>query len=302
MILRDLFLQKHCVFSFEIFPPKTTSSIQTVTDTLAKLRDLRPDYISITYGAGGSDNTRRTLALCRMVKENGVEPLAHLTCMGCEEEDLLPVLAEMKELGIANVLALRGDSREGVAPSRTFRYAADLVRFLRRDPFFHVAAACYPEGHVECESFEADIGHLKQKVEAGVDFLNTQLFFDNEDFFRFRDRLAKEGVTVPVAAGIMPLVKMGNVSRVIAMAGVKIPAKLSRMLAKYADDEAALKEAGIAYATDQISDLIAGGVRGIHLYIMNNAEVARRISANVGEMLRHANADPASPGGQEVLP
>ena len=298
MILKDLFQQKNCVFSFEIFPPKATSPIETITDTLRDLRALTPDYISITYGAGGSDNSRRTLELCRLVRQYGIEPLAHLTCMGCEESDLLPVMEELKASQIPNVLALRGDRREGVEPSHTFRFASDLVRFLRRDPFFHMAAACYPEGHVECDSLEEDIRHLKVKVDQGVDFLNTQLFFDNEDFFRFRDRLDRAGIRVPVAAGIMPLVRLRTVERVIKMAGVKIPAKLSRMLAKYADDERALKEAGIAYATEQIADLIAGGTRGIHLYIMNSAEVASRIAANVGELLRHTNALPAAPAAQ----
>lgn len=289
MKISQLFTQKKAVWSFEIFPPKPTADIGAVRGTIEALAKLSPDYISVTCSAGGSGNSR-TPEIAELVKACGVEPLAHLTCINSEQNEIDEALLKLHEGGVGNILALRGDRIEGAKESKTFRYAADLVRYIRRSGYdFDLAAACYPEGHPEAPDLVTDIRRLKEKVDAGVTHLNTQLFFDNDDFFRFRDMLALAGVGVPVQAGIMPLVKKGHVDRIVSLSGGKIPAKLSRMIARFYDDPASLMEAGIAYAVDQIVDLLSAGVQGVHLYVMNNPYVAGKITESVAGILRGIN-------------
>ncbi len=290
MRIGELFGKKRAVWSFEIFPPKAGSGIEGISATLAELADVKPDYISVTYSAGGSRNAH-TAQLARMVRDTGVEPLAHLTCINSRKEEVLAALAELKEAGVENVLALRGDRVEG-AESTDFRYAAELVSFIRANGYdFDIAGACYPEGHPESESMVADIRHLKEKVDLGMTHLNSQLFFDNDDYFRFLDMIRLAGIEIPVQAGVMPLVKASQFGGIVKMTGAKIPSKISRMYSHFADDPVSLREAGIAYATDQIIDLLSGGVDGVHLYIMNNSYVARRISENVRPILDKLNAE-----------
>ena len=275
MNIRNLFEEKKCVFSFEMFPPKKNSDdINAMYETIDGLKRLGPDYISITYGAGGSGG-RGTERLAAAVKAAEIDG----------------VLKRLKELGVTNVMALRGDRIDGVADG-DFKYASELAAHIKSAyPEFNVAGACYPEGHVEAESRYEDIKNLRKKVEAGVTHLNSQLFFDNEDFFEFSELLSLAGIDVPVQAGIMPVVRLKQVDRIISLAGVKIPSRLSRLLSRYGSDAEALADAGIAYATEQIADLIAGGVRGIHVYVMNNVEVAARITENVRSMLNRVNND-----------
>ncbi len=288
MNIRELFDKKKCVYSFEVFPPKVYSAVDTVYSTLKELKGLNPDYISITYGAGG-DGCKNTADLARAVKAEGIEPLAHLTCMGNTKEDIKGVLASLKEVGVENVLALRGDRYEGVAEG-DFKYASELVSYLRTvEPTLNLAGACYPEGHLEAKNKYEDLKNLKKKVESGVTHLNSQLFFDNDDFFEFLSLVDLAGISVPIQAGIMPIVKPNQINRIVGMAGVKIPSNLSRMIARYGNDEKSLMDAGIAFATEQIADLIAGGVNGIHLYIMNNPVVARRITENVRSLIEKVN-------------
>ena len=226
-----------------------------------------------------------------MVRDTGVKPLAHLTCINSRKEEVLAALAELKEAGVENVLALRGDRVEG-AESTDFRYASELVSFIRANGYdFDIAGACYPEGHPESESMVSDIRHLKEKVDLGMTHLNSQLFFDNDDYFRFLDMIRLAGIEIPVQAGVMPLVKASQFGGIVKMTGAKIPSKISRMYSRFADDPVSLREAGIAYATDQIIDLLSGGVDGVHLYIMNNSYVARRISENVRPILDKLNAE-----------
>lgn len=289
MFISRIFLQKKAVYSFEIFPPKPTADIAAVEDTVKNLSALSPDYISVTCSAGGSGNSR-TPEIARMVKRFGVEPLAHLTCINSDKAAVSASLQELAESGIDNVLALRGDRIEGAKESEEFRHASDLVTFIRNSGHdFDIAAACYPEGHPESPDIFTDIRNLKKKVDAGVSHLNTQLFFDNDDFFRFRDMISLAGVDVPVQAGIMPLVKKSHVDRIISLSGAKIPAKISRMISRFYDKPDSLLEAGIAYAVDQIVDLLSAGARGVHLYVMNNAYVARRITESVAPILREIN-------------
>lgn len=290
MRLADLFKSKKAVLSFEVFPPKAQSGMEGINATLASLGDLAPDYVSVTYSAGGSRNAH-TAEVARKVRALGMEPLAHITCVNSTAEEVKNALSELADAGVENVLALRGDRVEG-ATAGEFSYASDLIRFIREQGFsFDISAACYPEGHPECDSLRDDITNLKRKVDLGVTHLNTQLFFDNDDFFRFMDMVRLAGINVPVQAGVMPLVKASQFGGIVKMTAAKIPSKISRMYARFADDPESLTEAGIAYATDQIIDLLSGGVDGIHLYIMNNAYVARRITENIRPFLAKLNSE-----------
>lgn len=288
MNIRKLFDEKKCVYSFEVFPPKTTSQVDTVYDAISKLSGLEPDYISVTYGAGGNGG-RNTAQIAKAIKEKGIEPLAHLTCMGNAKSDIEEEVRELRNVGVENILALRGDRREGL-PEGEFAHANELAAYIKSlAPEMNIAGACYAEGHIEAKSRVEDIKNLRYKIASGVTHLNSQLFFDNDDFFEFMELLDLAGIDVPVQAGIMPIVKPNQINRIVSMAGVKIPSRLSRLIARYGSDEQALFDAGIAYATEQIADLIAGGVRGIHVYVMNNAAVAKRITENVRTLITRAN-------------
>lgn len=286
MNISDIFKQKECVYSFETFPPKKDSGLETIAEVMAELSSLKPDYISVTYSAGGGDNTSQTLQLCKMLKSNhGVEPLMHLTCRGNSEKKISEILQELKSNGISNILALRGDKKDG-DNSSDFNYASDLIKFIKKDKFFNVVGACYPEGHVESVSLTDDIDSLKIKVDNGASHLITQLFFDNEDFFRFKEKAVKAGVNVPIQPGVMPIVRPNQIDRIISLAGVKIPSRMSRMIAKYQQNTDAIFDAGINYASEQISDLVAGGAQGIHVYVMNNVQVAKAITNNINKLIR----------------
>lgn len=276
------------VYSFEIFPPKVNDDISKIYDTLAQLKDIRPDYISITYSAGGSKNSR-TAELAKIVKDNyGIEPLAHLTCINSTKQEVGKALQDLVDIGVENVLALRGDRIEGQVRS-DFAYASELVKYIKSVRDMDVAGACYPEGHPESANIVEDIRHMKIKVDNGVSHLNSQLFFDNDDYLKYLDMVRLAGIDVPIQAGIMPLVKASQLNGIVKMTGAKLPSKISRMYNKFADDPDSLMEAGIAYATDQIVDLLSSGVDGIHLYIMNNAYVARRITQNVQPLIDKLN-------------
>lgn len=290
MKISRLHEKKKVVFSFEIFPPKPQYPIETVYDTLEALGDLSPDYISVTYGAGGSVRENRTSELSSMIKNKlKIEPMAHLTCVGSRKTDIDTVLAELEAGGIQNILALRGDIPEGKSLDSDFTYAADLIRYIKEKSDFDIAAACYPEKHTECESLEKDIEHLKQKVDCGVGHLITQLFFNNDHFYDFCDKIEAKGVHVPVTAGIMPITNKKQMERMATMCGAQIPEKYHQMMDKYGDNPAAIREAGIIYALEQIVDLIANGVCGIHIYTMNNPLVARKISMYLQNILASVN-------------
>ena len=289
MKISEMFGVKKAVWSFEVFPPKPTAELGGVRKTLEELAELRPDYVSVTCGAGGSGN-RRTAEIAGMIGgEFGIEPLAHLTCINSSAEDVERSLAELKAAGITNILTLRGDRVPGAEESKDFKHASDLAAFVMARGDFDLGGACYPECHPESASPEEDVENLKKKIDAGVTHLNSQLFFDNDDFYRFLDRLAAAGITVPVQAGIMPLVKKSHVDKTVGLSGAKLPGKISRMIARFYDDPDSLMAAGIAYATDQITDLLSAGVRGVHLYVMNNSYVARTITSNVAPLLANIN-------------
>ena len=291
MNIAELFNRERKVFSFEIFPPKQDSGIDTVYTAIEALGDLSPDYISVTYGAGGSRGENRTVELSDTVRRRlKIEPLAHLSCISQTREQVDAVLEELKEKRINNVLALRGDppaDGSGIPEEkRDFRHASDLVAHIKAAGDFHVAAACYPEKHLEAPDMETDILHLKEKVDAGADWLITQLFFDNESFFRFSEKAAAAGINVPIEAGIMPVTSKKQIFRMVNMCGAAIPEKLMKLIDKYGEDRQSMRDAGIIYAAQQISELLAGGAAGIHLYTMNDPAVARRISLITERLFR----------------
>ena len=273
----DLFRQK-TVLSLEVFPPKRTAPVGTIYETLDELKGITPDFISVTYGAGGSENSGATLEIASSIKNRyGIESVAHIPCLNLTREDVLLILERLKKEGIENILALRGDLVPGIEPAGEFQYAADLIRFIRAHGDFNVIGACYPEGHQESGSLVKDIHYLREKGDAGVSQLITQLFFDNEYFYRFRERMELAGIRVPVEAGIMPVVNKKQIERMVSLCSVHLPSKFTSMMERYGDNSEAMRDAGIAYAVDQIVDLTAHGVEGIHLYTMNRPYIANKI-------------------------
>ena len=262
--------------SFEIFPPRGDLTEVEARRVAGELVELNPAFISVTYSAGGSGNSGATTTVASLIQnELGVPSVAHLTCQGLTRAMLEEKIAEMRAAGIKNVLALRGDPRPD-APQGDVAYAADVIPVLR-EAGFCVGAAAYPEGHVTCTSLEDDIAHLREKQDAGAQFLVTQLFFDNEDFFRFRDLAARAGITAPITCGIMPFMSKNQVSRMIFMCGASLPSPIIRLLNRYEGDDEALRRAGIEYAAAQLRGLRDAGADGLHVYTMNKPAVARAI-------------------------
>ncbi|MCQ2489996.1 MAG: methylenetetrahydrofolate reductase [NAD(P)H] [Ruminococcus sp.] len=284
MKVRDIFKEK-TVFSFEVFPPKKTSSVDGIYRTLDELSGLKPDFISVTFGAGGSGNSFFALDIASKIKESGLVPVLHLPCINFTREEIDSTLAEAQKLGIENILALRGDINPDIPPIKDFEHASDLVSYLRSKGDYDIAGACYPECHPDAETLDEDIDNLKIKVDAGVDHLITQLFFDNDSFYNFRDKAAAKGINVPIEAGIMPVVNKNQIERMVTTCGASLPRKFVKIMQRYEYNPEALRDAGIAYAINQIVDLAASGVDGIHLYTMNNAYVARRISEAVSGII-----------------
>ncbi|MDR0918671.1 MAG: methylenetetrahydrofolate reductase [NAD(P)H] [Oscillospiraceae bacterium] len=274
--------KKKTAYSFEVFPPKKTSPVEVIYNTLEQLKDLNPDFISVTLGAGGNNGNLagHTIKVAAKIKEYGIEPVVHLPCVNFSKSEVSGLLEEMKSNDITKVLALRGDKPSDGSPTKNdFTYASDLVSFIKQKyPSFNVMGACYPETHLEATSPEKDIENLKRKVDSGCSGLITQLFFDNNCFYDFLNRIRQVGINIPVEAGIMPVTNKNSIEHMITLCGASFPAKFSKVLQKFGNDKDALITAGINYAVDQITDLIANGVDGIHLYTMNNPFVAQRIT------------------------
>lgn len=287
MKISSAFKNDKTVFSLEIFPPKKSGGdISTVYKTLDGLQSTKPDFISVTYGAGGNRADLTTFEICKIIKEKyHLEALAHLTCVNSTREDIDFILEKLNEGKIENILALRGDIKEGVEPKNDFKHASDLVEYIKSSGYdFSVSGACYPEVHIHAESPVSDILALKRKVELGAEHLVSQLFFDNSAFYYFLEKARIAGIDVPIEAGIMPVVNIKQIERMVAMCGASLPPKFSRVMSRFADKPEALFDAGIAYAIDQIIDLISNGVDGIHLYTMNNPIVAQRIFSAIDSM------------------
>lgn len=285
MRISEIFEQKKTVFSFEVFPPKKTSSIETISTKLEALSACKPDFISVTYGAGGGGASALTLDICRKLIENyGITPMMHLTCVNSSRADVDKVLAGIAECGIENILALRGDIVPDLPRQTDFTYASDLITYIKSKGDYHVSGACYPEGHPECDDPIADILNLKKKVNAGAQHLVSQLFFENDMFYRFQEKARLAGIEVPIEAGIMPVVNKTQIERMVTTCGASLPTKFVKMMTRFEHSPEALRDAGIAYAIDQIVDLMSQGVDGVHLYTMNQPEVAERISKAVANL------------------
>lgn len=287
MKIIDILNSKDVTLSYEVFPPKKDMPFEPIVEAVDKLCLDKPDFMSVTYGAGGGIGHNTIKIADHVQNDLGVTSLAHLTCISSTKEQVQQAIGEIKAAGIKNILALRGDipaDFQGMATC-DFRYASDLVREIKKHGDFCIGAACYPEGHTECEHKEEDIMHLKEKVDAGVDFLTTQMFFDNNMLYNFLYRIREKGITVPVIAGIMPVTNGKQIARSCQLSGAALPTRFKAIVDKFGDNPEAMKQAGIAYATDQIIDLIANGVRGIHIYTMNKPDVAQSIRNNLSHII-----------------
>ena len=290
MKLTEILNGKGLALSFEVFPPKTQDGFDAVKGAIEEIATLRPSFLSVTYGAGGG-TSRYTLDIAKDVKEKyGVETLAHLTCVSSDKNTVKERIRDMKDSGIENVMALRGDIPEDkLKEDRSkwdYRHAIDLVRELKQSGAdFCIGGACYPEVHPESASSKEDIAHLKEKVDAGCDFLTTQMFFDNDLLYSFLYRVREAGITVPVIAGVMPITSAKQVDRAIKLSGSFMPKRFRSLVDRFGNDPFAMKQAGIAYATDQIIDLYANNVKNVHVYTMNKPDVAEKIKKNLSEII-----------------
>ena len=290
MKLTELFCGDKQYLSFEVFPPKTDTAFESVKTATEAIAELHPSFVSVTYGAGGG-TSRYTLDIARNIKEqHGVPTLAHLTCVSSTRETVHQRIADMKAAGIENVMALRGDltpEMEGADRSGwAYRHAIDLIRELKESGAdFCIGGACYPEIHPESADQKEDIRYLKEKVDAGCSFLTTQMFFDNNLFYNFMYKIREAGITVPVIPGIMPITAAGQVERAVKLSGSFMPQRFKSLVDKFGHNPDAMKQAGIAYATDQIIDLYANGIQNVHVYSMNKPDVAEKIQSSLSAII-----------------
>lgn len=282
MKIIDLLKQNKPMLSFEVFPPKTSSTYDSVFKATQAIAQLKPPFISVTYGATGGARFY-SLDIARNLLAAGVTPLAHLTCVSSTKEQIIQKLGELKEAGIENIMALRGDIPEGFDASgpRDYKYASQLIRDIKSYGDFCIGGACYPEGHVESANLQEDIVHLKEKADAGCDFFTTQMFFDNEILFSYLYKLREAGISTPVIAGVMPVTNANQIKRITALSGTYLPGRFKRIIDRFGDSPESMEKAGIAYATEQIISLFAGGITAVHVYSMNKAHVAAKIQENL---------------------
>ena len=286
MKISEILQQDRVTLSFEVFPPKTSDTYQSVARATQEIAALRPDFMSVTYGAGGGTSEYTVGIAAGILEQYQVDVLAHLTCVSSTRDHVARVLEHLKAKGIQNILALRGDIPEGGPPAHDYQYAAQLVRDIKAQGDFCVGGACYPEGHPEAPSKNADIDHLKAKVEAGCEFLTTQMFFDNNILYNFLYRIRERGITVPVVAGIMPVTNGKQIARICKLSGTYLPERFKAIVDRFGDNPPAMHQAGVAYAAGQIIDLIANGVNHIHVYSMNKPDIAAGIQASLSEIVK----------------
>ena len=268
MKIRDI-LAKKTTLSFEVFPPKTSDSYQSVAEAAKNIAMLKPDFMSVTYGAGGG-TSQYTTSIAKYIQDvQNVTSLAHITCVSSSRENVIKQLDNLKQAGIENILALRGDLPKDGEISKDYKYAFELINEIKKYGDFCIGGACYPEGHIEAPNQDEDIIHLKEKVDAGCEFLTTQMFFDNNLLYKFLYKIREAGITVPIIAGIMPITTAKQLGRSVSLSGTSVPHRFKLIVEKFGDDPLAMKQAGIAYATEQIIYLVANGVKHIHIYSMN---------------------------------
>lgn len=288
MKIKEKLLKDKVHISFEVFPSKTEEGFEKVIHAVDEIAELKPSFISVTYGAGGG-TSKNTVKIASYIQNDlGVDSIAHLTCASSTKEEVKHVIEEMKESGIQNILALRGDiPKAATFPNeRQYKYAQELIEDIKSYGDFCIGAACYPEGHVESNTKTEDIAHLKEKVDSGVDFLTTQMFFDNNILYNFLYRIREKGITVPVLPGIMPVTNEKQIARICQLSGTILPERFRALVDRFGGNPAAMQQAGVAYATDQIIDLIANGIQNIHVYSMNKPEVAAAIMRNLSEIIK----------------
>lgn len=272
--------------SFEVFPPKTSANFDSVMSAASEIASLAPSYMSVTYGAGGT-TASYTAEIAERINSIGVTPVAHLTCVNATRESIVEKLSDLRSRGVENILALRGDLPDGMTREHlTYKYASDLTAEIKAFGSFCVGGACYPECHPESENSVSDIDGLKRKVESGCEYLTTQMFFDNNVLYNFMYRLLRAGVDVPVVAGIMPVTSASQIKRICSISKSALPQRFLRIVDRYGDNPAAMRQAGIAFATEQIIDLYSNGVNAVHVYSMNKPDVAREIQENVSEIIK----------------
>lgn len=282
MKLSEIHQRKKSVLSFEIFPPKKDDELKNIDKTLEILCELQPDFISVTFGAGGSSNHNKTIRLAKKIKEEyHVEPVVHLTCLCYDRAEIDAFSKELASEGIQNVLALRGDRNPDLPEKKDFAHASDLITYLKQTSDFCISGACYPECHPESAGRVEEMRYLKQKVDAGAQVLLSQLFFDNNYFYRFVEDCRIAGIDVPITPGIMPVINARQIKRMVTMCGASLPQRFERIIHKFEGNKEALFDAGMSYALSQIIDLLANDVDGIHLYTMNNPTVARKICEGI---------------------
>lgn len=286
MMISDIYKNKKRSLSFEIFPPKKDAELKNIDETLSILCELKPDFISVTFGAGGSSNCNRTIELAKKIKyEYHVEPVVHLTCLCYDKAEIDEFSRVLMQEGMQNILALRGDRNPNVPEKDEFKHASDLIAYLKEKGDFCIAGACYPECHPESENRVIEMRNLKKKVDAGAEVLLSQLFFDNDRFFRFEEDCRIAGIDVPVIPGIMPVINAAQIQRMVTMCGASFPERFQKIIDKYADNKEALFDAGMSYALSQIIDLLTNDIDGIHLYTMNNPMVAGKICEGIRHII-----------------
>lgn len=279
MRITDKLLVKDSLISFEVFPPKTDSAYDSIEHSVRELSAFNPDFMSVTYGAGGGTSQNTTKIASFIKNRLDTTALAHLTCASTTKEKIDEILDNLKANNIDNVLAMRGDiPADFIRPEGDYyTYAYELVKHIKDYGYFDIGGACYPECHPECDTMDKDIDNLKNKVDCGVDFLITQLFYDNDVFYSFMDKIRNKGISVPVFAGIMPVTNIKQIERIVSLSGTKIPSEVSGFVAKYKDSPDDLMNAGLDYAINQINNLIENGVEGIHIYTMNKPHTAKTV-------------------------
>lgn len=286
MMISDIYKNKKRSLSFEIFPPKKDAELKNIDETLSILCELKPDFISVTFGAGGSSNCNRTIELAKKIKyEYHVEPVVHLTCLCYDKAEIDEFSRVLMQEGMQNILALRGDRNPNVPEKDEFKHASDLIAYLKEKGDFCIVGACYPECHPESENRVIEMRNLKKKVDAGAEVLLSQLFFDNDRFFRFEEDCRIAGIDVPVIPGIMPVINAAQIQRMVTMCGASFPERFQKIIDKYADNKEALFDAGMSYALSQIIDLLTSDIDGIHLYTMNNPVVAGKICEGIRHII-----------------
>ena len=283
MKIKDILKQEKNILSFEVFPPKAENTYESVKKAVHEIAKLKPAFMSVTYGAGGG-TSRFTMDIASdLLRECGITPMVHLTGVSLSRAQLRKTAEQIKDRGIENILSLRGDIPE--IRENDYNYASELIHDLKELGDFCIGGTCYPEGHPESASMAEDLRHLKEKTDAGCDFLTSQMFFDNTIFYNFLYRAREKGITVPIIAGIMPITNVKQLKRTVSLSATHLPARFRRLLDKFGDNPNVMKQAGIAYTTEQIVDLVANGIQAIHIYTMNHPDVAEQIRKNLSEIL-----------------